>query len=245
MNQVGIQTTQHVVIQFNLASVGDRMMAYIVDELIKVLYLIFLYQFFFNFLGIESLFDEDYSLGAFFGLLTIPVLLYSVLFETLLKGQTLGKRLFKIKVVKIDGYQATAGDYMARWMMRLVDIYSNSALVGLISMVSSQHTQRLGDIVAGTAVITLKNKYTIKSTILEDLAEAYVPTYPLVVKLSDNDMRIIKEAYQNALKSRDAAIMKKLADKIISVSGIEPQTNNYATFVDTILKDYSYYTQDM
>ena len=69
--------------------------------------------------------------------------------------------------------------------------------------------------------------------------------YPAVIKLSDNDMRIIKETYTKALAQKDAATMKKLCEKIESVTKITNQSGNDADFVKTILKDYNFYTQSM
>jgi uncharacterized RDD family membrane protein YckC len=57
--------------------------------------------------------------------------------------------------VKIDGYQASFGDYMIRWVFRIIDV-SFAGVVGLISMIVSKNNQRLGDIASGTAVISLK-----------------------------------------------------------------------------------------
>jgi uncharacterized RDD family membrane protein YckC len=48
----------------------------------------------------------------------------------------------KIRVVKIDGYQAGFGDYMIRWVFRIIDI----SIIGLISAIVSKNNQRLGDI---------------------------------------------------------------------------------------------------
>jgi len=94
-------------------------------------------------------------------------------------------------------------------------------------------------------VITLKNNITINSTILEDIGDAYVPVYPLVIKLSDNDMRIIKETFQNSLAKDDFEMINKLKEKIESVTGIKNQSGNNRDFIRTILKDYNYYTQNM
>ncbi|WP_431244613.1 hypothetical protein ACQ9BO_10230 [Flavobacterium sp. P21] len=71
--------------------------------------------------------------------------------------------------------------------------------MALITAISNSKTQRFGDMATGTAVITLKNKIDISHTILEEIGTAYVPTYPLVIKLSDNDMRIIKETFKKVL----------------------------------------------
>ena len=91
----------------------------------------------------------------------------------------------------------------------------------------------------------IKNKINISHTILEEIGEAYVPTYPLVIKLSDNDMRIIKETYHKAVAKNDHEIIYKLVAKIESVTGIKNQSGNNADFIRVVLKDYNFYTQHM
>jgi hypothetical protein len=119
-------------------------------------------------------------------------------------------------------------------------------VIGLIAMASSKKTQRFGDMAAGTAVITLKNSITISNTILEDIGHEYVPTYPSVIKLSDNDMRIIKETFNNALAQDDFELINKLKEKIEKVTGIKKQSeSSNREFIRIILKDYNYYTQNM
>jgi hypothetical protein len=72
-----------------------------------------------------------------------------------------------------------------------------------------------------------------------------VPTYPLVIKLSDNDVRIIKETFETAITTRDYATIIKLREKVLSVTGIKNQSGNDQDFIRTLLKDYNYYTQNM
>ena len=86
---------------------------------------------------------------------------------------------------------------------------------------------------------------TINSTILEDIGEAYVPTYPLVIKLSDNDVRIIKDTLNSAIVKGDVDMFVKLKDKIESVTGIKNQSGKSEDFIKTVIKDYNYYTQNM
>lgn len=247
MSELSINTTQNVNINFTAASVGERIGAYLLDLLVKIAYVIVLFLLFNYIFNLQKILSgmDNWSIFAFYTIITIPITFYSLFFETWLEGQTLGKRIVKIKVVKIDGYQASFGDYLIRWIFRLVDISSNGGIVGLIALVVTQKTQRLGDVASGTAVITLKNKITINSTILEDIGEAYVPVYPMVIKLSDNDMRIIKETFNNALAKDDFEMITKLKDKIETVTGIKNQSGNNRDFIRTILKDYNFYTQNM
>lgn len=247
MTQLSINTTQNVVIKFTSASVGERIGAYMLDFLIKTAYVIVVYYIFFYSFSINLIINklDNWSQMAIYMLFALPVILYSLVFESVLEGQTLGKKIVKIKVVKIDGYQASFGDYLIRWLFRLIDISISSGVIGLIAMVVNKKVQRLGDISAGTAVITLKNKVTINSTILEEIGEEYKPTYPLVIKLSDNDARIIKETFHNAIKSADFVVLNKLTAKIEQVTGIKNDLGSTKQFIQTILKDYNYYTQNM
>ncbi|MBT8268183.1 MAG: RDD family protein [Bacteroidia bacterium] len=248
MVELQINTTQNVNINFTAASVGERILAYVIDWLIKIAYIITVYQVFFNIIEIEKWFNDmdNWSIIAILLMLYLPVMFYSLLFEALLDGQTPGKRILRIKVVKIDGYQASLPDFVVRWFFRIVDMNILSGVVALVAIVTSPKNQRLGDMTAGTAVISLKNNVNINHTILENIGTEYQPTYPNVIRLSDNDARIIKDTFQLARKSRDYTTLIKLRDKIIEVVGIkEVQQSNDAEFIDTILKDYNYFTQDM
>ncbi|CAC9976863.1 MULTISPECIES: RDD family protein [Flavobacterium] len=247
MSELSINTTQNVKINFVAASVGERLGAYFIDAGIKISYIFFIIWVFFYWMDIDKLMTnlDSWSRGAIFLVLFFPLIIYSLTLESIFEGQSFGKKLVKIKVVKIDGYQASFGDYLIRWFFRIIDFSLFNGIIGLIAVASSKKSQRLGDMAAGTAVITLKNKINISHTILEDIGEAYVPTYPLVIKLSDNDMRIIKETYQSALAKNDHEIIYKLVAKIEGVTGIKNQSGNNNDFIRVILKDYNFYTQHM
>ncbi|KOP39082.1 RDD family protein [Flavobacterium sp. WLB] len=247
MSELSINTTQNVKINFVAASVGERLGAYFIDAGIKISYIFFIIWVFFYWMDIDKLMTnlDSWSRGAIFLVLFFPLIIYSITLESIFEGQSFGKKLVKIKVVKIDGYQASFGDYLIRWFFRIIDFSLFNGIIGLIAVASSKKSQRLGDMAAGTAVITLKNKINISHTILEDIGEAYVPTYPLVIKLSDNDMRIIKETYQSALAKNDHEIIYKLVAKIEGVTGIKNQSGNNNDFIRVILKDYNFYTQHM
>jgi len=244
MSNLYITTTQNVKLFFTPATIGERMLAYGVDLLIKIAYAIVILVLY-SYLGnIKNIIDnhDDISIALIF-LFSLPLIFYTLAFETLMEGQTLGKKLLKIKVVKIDGYQAGFIDFLTRWVFSIVDIQIGF-VAGLIAMVVTKHTQRLGDLAAGTAVITEKSKYDISHTILMDVDDTYQPHFAQnqVILFSDNDIRIIKENAELAFRRVDYTIMDRLARKIESVMNIRNPFKNDRQLIEALLKDYNYHT---
>lgn len=246
MTQLSINTTQNVNINFTAASVGDRIFAQLLDILVMIAYAVVvgvILELTGLAVTIEAL--DTWSVMGAYGIIYSPIMFYTIVQESLWEGQTIGKRIMKTKVIKLDGYQAGFGDYLIRWLFRLVEVLIGYGIIALIAVIASKKSQRLGDMAAGTAVITLKNKVNINHTIIQDINSDYVPTYPLVIKLSDNDVRIIKETFETAITTRDFATIIKLREKVLSVTGIKNQSGNDQDFIRTLLKDYNYYTQNM
>ncbi len=239
MSELQINTTQNVKIKFNAAGVGERLVAFIIDTVIKIGYLLILN----NVFGVFEGMDEWSQIGIN-TVLSFPVMFYTLALESFMEGQTLGKKVLKIRVVKIDGYQTTFSDYVVRWFFRIVDIYLFA--LGFFVIIFSKKQQRLGDMAAGTGVISLKDTVNINHTILEQLKTDYKPTYPNVIKLSDNDARIIKDTFTRARAAKDYTTLIKLREKLKEVVGIkEVKQKSDIEFIDVILKDYNFYTQDM
>lgn len=245
MTQLSINTTQNVVINFNAASVGERILAFLIDFAIQLVYLLLMWNIILPLIGIDALMRtlDNWSQNAIQILVYLPAFFYTLVQEGFFEGQTLGKRVLKIKVVKIDGYQASFGDYLIRWVLRLIDI--GTFITGIILLATTKKCQRLGDIAAGTAVITLRNRVTIDSTILIEVDDDYRPQFPLVVKLSDNDMRIIKDTFETARRSGDYRTLERLSQKIEEVGGFKNPFDTKDKFISTVMKDYNYYTQKM
>lgn len=111
-------------------------------------------------------------------------------------------------------------------------------------MITTTHTQRLGDMAAGTAVITQKSKYNISHTILMDIEDEYVPYFSRnqVIMFSDNDIRIIKENAETALNQGKFEIQNRLARKIESVMGTLNPFKKDSELIEKLLKDYNYHT---
>lgn len=279
MEFIKVKTPLNVNVDIRHAGVGRRLLAFAIDMFILGVYFYFLNYFFLDVFGLEFTFfeekDSDYfDMAAFreiiYLILLLPMIFYSLWTEMVFNGQSLGKMVVGIRVVKINGYRAGFPEYFTRWIFRFVDFWTGpflllfliplfgeqtawiisgillmlSGLVAFISIMRTQNSQRIGDIVAGTTVLKLKEKESISITILEDISESYVPRYPQVVKLTDNDARIIKDTYVPARKRNDYKTMKRLREKLETVMEIQSDQNDYE-FIDTVMKDFNYYTQKL
>ena len=242
MQTIEIETTQNVNIEYPVASVGERVVAAIIDQLIMVGYLIaiiFLYIWILN--VTEG--STYYFPVAYFVVLFLPLFFYHLLCETFLNGQSFGKKIMKMRVVKLDGSQAGIGSYFLRWIIAPIDIYFTYGSVGLITMLINGKGQRLGDLAANTTVVKLKASAKLEDTILHSTPVNYEVKFPQVSTLSDKDISIVKEVLDLNYKQPDAMMYEKILHK--TKEAIEKKigvnsTMHPLTFLDTVLKDYNY-----
>ena len=244
MSKIQIKTTQNILLAFEPASIGERMGAFAIDFV-----LIMGYGYLVN--AIMKLFyysaiSDPWEFFATYLVLMLPAVFYPLVAESLMQGQTVGKRILKIRVLKIDGYQASFADFFIRWLFALVEVALFLGSAALISIISSKYSQRLGDFAAGTAVITERNKMNISHTILEELSYTYQPLFSQaeVLLFSDQDAQTIKNYLAQALKSKNGQFtIARLADKITEISKREHTSYTQKTeFIQQFLKDYSFYT---
>ena len=229
---------------FEPASIGERMGAFAIDFVLIMGYG-YLASVIIDLSG-YSLSTNPWEFSAISSVLMLPAAFYSLVAESLMQGQTVGKRILKIRVLKIDGYQASFADFFIRWLFALVEVALFLGSAALISIISSKYSQRLGDFAAGTAVITERNKMNISHTILEELSYTYQPLFSQaeVLLFSDQDAQTIKNYLAQALKSKNGQLtIARLADKITEISKREHSSyTQKAEFIQQFLKDYSFYT---
>jgi len=244
MSKIQIKTTQNILLAFEPASIAERMGAFAIDFVLIMGYG-YLASVIIDLSG-YSFSTNPWEFSAISSVLMLPAAFYSLVAESLMQGQTVGKRILKIRVLKIDGYQASFADFFIRWTFALVEVALFMGSIALISIISSKYSQRLGDFAAGTAVITERNKMNISHTILEELSYTYQPMFSQaeVLLFSDQDAQTIKNYLAQALKSKNGQLtIARLADKITEISKREHTSYTQKTeFIQQFLKDYSFYT---
>lgn len=242
MQTIEIETTQNVKIEYPIASVGDRVVAGLIDYLIMIGYFIgaiFVYLALINWTE-----NTPFSFPvAYFVILYLPVFFYHFLCETFLNGQSFGKKIMKMRVVKIDGSQAGIGSYLLRWLIAPFDIYFTYGSVGLITMLINGKGQRLGDLAANTTVVKLKTEVKLEDTILRATPANYNVQFPLVGALSDKDISIVKEVIDLNFKHPDALMYQQIISKTKAAieNKLRVKSEQHPLyFLDTVLKDYNY-----
>ncbi|WP_139856470.1 RDD family protein [Aequorivita sinensis] len=241
MANLEINTSQNVNLDYKIVSVGERILAFMID-----IFLFFVYFYIIELItdAMHMAFSDQWTVFGLQQLLFLPVMFYSLYMHILFDGRTVGKMAMKTKVVKVDGSPAHWSDYLILWMLRLVDLWIFLGSIGLLSIIFSDKRQRVGDHAAGTVVISTKNKVNISHTILEEIEDNYHPKFLNVTDLTDKDVRLIKETYIIALKSNDFNTLKLLRNKVESVLGTSSDLYD-KQYIDTVLKDYNHFTQNM
>ncbi len=236
MDNFQIETAQNVSITQNVAGIGERILAYLIDGLIMLSYIILMS------LLMGGL---DVSAGGewmFISIIMLPLLLYFLLWEALWNGQSPGKAALELRVVKLDGSKPAFSNYLVRWLLRLVDITITSGSVAVVTILMNGKGQRLGDLAAGTTVISEKAKVGLDRTLLIEVPTDYKPVYPQVTVLNDADVQDIRNIYQDSLRNSNFRVIKSLAAKVSEILEVTPEERP-VQFLSTVLKDYNYYTQ--
>jgi uncharacterized RDD family membrane protein YckC len=153
---ITIVTPENVEITYELAGIGSRALAAIVDTLVHGLVFLVLFLVFslISETGVRLPSElQPWILGA--GILLLFGLFwgYYIFFETRWSGQTPGKRLMHLRVIKDGGYPIDFRAALIRNLMRYVDYLPAAYAVGVMSVFFSRDYKRLGDFVAGTLVI--------------------------------------------------------------------------------------------
>jgi uncharacterized RDD family membrane protein YckC len=239
MDNIKIQTTQNVDIEYELASIGDRILATLLDYVFFLAYILMV----FLFVSLINVYRWDSFEIILLIIASLPILLYDLLCETFFQGKSFGKMIMKIKVVMLDGTQAGFGAYLLRWLLRIIDTRIFSGAVALIAILANGKGQRIGDMAAGTTVIKMKQKVTLSDTILNRVKPEYTIVFHEVSKLSDNDIAIIKDVMRVSLQSNNTQAIIRLSNKTKETMGI---TTNlpHAQFLATVVQDYSQYNFD-
>lgn len=240
MRTINIRTTQNVTIEYELAAVSDRIFAYLLDMLLiatvhTVLSSMFL-----------SAFDvaDDGMIVFIYGFMPFfELILYHFFMELFAAGQSFGKKAMGIQVVRTDGRQPTVGDYLLRAMFLITDVIFSFGIVAVLLISSSDRRQRLGDMTANTTVIKVKQnlRFVLSDILKINTLDDYVPLYPDVRKLSEQDMLLIKNILNRNAQFRNRAhadLITATVNQVREKLDIVEMPRDKTEFLRTLLRDY-------
>lgn len=214
LGRLEVETSDHVVLRYDLAAAGNRGFAAIVDFIIAALIFVgALFAF-----GIASNIFVDMApwTGVLFMLTLLIAWCYFVLLEWLWQGQTVGKRMFGLRVIRDDGAPAGFIAVLIRNLVRVVDFLPAFYGLGLVMVIVSARSQRLGDIAAGTYVVRAPRPrldyFSLRTaTPLGDGATLEMRVLPGEVQ------RLVREFVARESKLRPAErakVAKQIADRV-------------------------------
>ena len=259
MSIIRVTTNFNIDLEFEAAPFYKRLFAWVLDTIVLIIYIIVASKFLGSVAGNNS--DTAWAL---YMLLIIPYLTYHLICEILMNGQSVGKRIMKLRVVNENGGQPSIGQYVIRWLIRTSDymvivimLYASEAtragdfsffwkvgipmglLVTDLVLVNSRKGQRLGDLLAHTLLISTTKKQSIHDTVFLDVADTYVPSFPQVMQLSDRYINALKGILNTAKKRHDFNLANMASEKIKTHLKIDTTLSPY-DFLETLLKDYNY-----
>lgn len=239
MSGIEIKTAQHVVIEYELASPGIRILAYFIDLLAWLVVLAAMSYLIFAWININSNTFETIYFIIFF----LLYLCYDPYCEIFYGGQTLGKKLTGIRVIKLDSERSDFLSFGIRAVFRVVDVTFSLGSLAFLFIISSNQKQRLGDILAHTAVVKSGSKIPLRLADLERIesAEIYKPMYPEVKKLRDEDIILVRnvlERYRKHPNNASFIAMSELVKKLSELLQIDTGKISYEDFLKRLIKDY-------
>ncbi|MBL0126236.1 MAG: RDD family protein [Flavobacteriales bacterium] len=234
MDHLEIETAQNVVVHHEVASIGDRIVAWIIDRLVVIAWIIV-------WIVIAAISDSNTgtALVVIIIIALLPLAFYNLVCELVMDGQSIGKAAQKIKVARKDGGHPGLGQYLLRWVLRPIDQFYG---LGLLVILINGKGQRLGDLAAGTTVVSLKQRVQLKDTLMTDVSETHQVRFPSANRLTDAQAAMIKEVMNNFRVGNRWALIEEMAEKVRTAIGDRGEELKPLDFLRTVLKDYVHIT---
>lgn len=244
---VKLDTGFNIEVEFPISPFHKRFFAWIID-----LVVLFLYARIMAF-AVEVNSDWDWRSV----LAGLPLIFYHLVSEVALNGQSLGKLAMGIRVVTEEGGRPSIGQFLIRWIFRLLDFpywllaftisgslpwpFFPLVFAGLAFAIFTPKSQRIGDLLAGTISIDLKVRTSWQDTVFTEVEATYQPRYPQVMQLSDRDINTLKSIIETVRRKNDFDLSIRIADRIKAKLKMNSDQDSF-DFLQTLLKDYNYYS---
>jgi len=260
-----IDTPENVTFGYEIAGIGSRFIGALVDSIILVVSLMLLNIILGVVLSVtgdvESLFlGDENEIGWWSGLvLAIYTLLnfgliwgYYILFELLWNGQTPGKRVAKVRVVRMDGNPVGFIEIVVRNLVRIIDFLPGAYGIGLVTMFFNRQARRLGDFAAGTLVIKERPEVGLESLgrraisarparldVASDMPGLASPQFPNLHRLSAADIDLVQDALNRYSTGKaDGYLLRRLAVALAVKLEMPDPAQDWRRFLNAIADAY-------
>ena len=240
MKTVDIHTNQNVVITYELAVLWQRMVAFLMDLIIigAIFWLLSL-------VAVATIFLKQSQWIAIVLTVGFPFVFigYFLLTNLWLKGQSPGKRVMKLKIMKFNGQPVRWGDVLLRDLFLFPEVIITSGLLGALLIGATDRNQRLGDILANTVVVNERNSQSVslKGLLSRRTTADYAPAFPQVTRLSEHELLLVNRALERARnypsKAHEQA-METVAQKMEDKLNITRQGYATEAFLRRLSQDY-------
>ena len=250
MKTIEFESAQHVKVEYELATTLQRTAAALIDMILFIIYFFIVMAA----VGIDSFItDPGTSLFIHLLIIKIPWIFYNPFIEYVTHGQSLGKYIVGIRVVKMTGERLGLKEVFTRWLFKgdflwisadfFVLFWFGIGVFGVIFSATADKRQRMGDVMANTVVIKKKTStiYTLRDILAIKSTENHQATYPEVTRLTDEDMLLIKNTIQRVQKYPNEETKKfaiELADETARLLGLTETPQKRMEFLQTLLQDY-------
>ena len=267
LDTLAVATPEQVDLRFPVSGIGSRFLAHLLDVvLITAAYLLFfllMYVTNAGKAGVEAIDHQSTRAQNWWtaGVIIVNFLFtwgYFVLFEAFWHGQTPGKRVMKIRVIKDSGRAMTLFESMARNLLRVIDTLPGFYLVGVITMLCNRSSKRVGDLAAGTLVVHERleeqpllthNSRTFTASLYPE-EQMRVPTNAAraaqdqtlpadaVARLKNDDLHLVETFFSRALDltvERRAELAARVSATVCSRMGfVRPETMGPEQLLETV-----------
>lgn len=268
MAEIKVPTSFNIDLEFEIPEFYRRLFSLLIDVLIEFFYLRIAIEILKAIDHATASYNSDsgHNLWAFSLLLFLPVMIYHLVLEITMNGQSFGKKMMGLKVVNENGGRPGFSQFIIRWLLRVSDVWIvllifvilsdpgfgrnpettfiilaavGFLLTDIILVITTPKSQRLGDILAKTILIRTHSRGSITDSVFVAVADDYNPVFPQIMQLNDKDINAIKNILEAAKKKGNPGLAHAASEKIRKYLAIETVLPPVA-FLEVLMKDYNY-----
>ncbi|MDR1663671.1 MAG: RDD family protein [Clostridiales bacterium] len=236
MKTVTVITPANIEVEYRLAGVGSRLAAFIIDFLLQLLACIAVIGIVLFGIDGRSLYTITDASGFTLAFVVIACFViqfgYFIVCEMLMNGQSVGKKVFSLRVIRDNGQPVGFTQSVVRGLFRTA---LDMMYIGLFSIFFSKKNKRLGDMAAGTVVVSehyeKRGGFPMAAAFAESAGIYEIPPEFSHIKLTEEERRVVREYLRrgDSLPDYGEAVREKLAEYLANKWQIDANRINDET----------------